>query len=203
MIPSIDGCRNRRIARCCAPSTCHSMNGSAGLVSTADDFNAFARVMLNGGRLRNERILSRPSVELMTTDQLTSEQKPGSEIFFGDNRGWGMGLSVVTRRDDLYNVPGRFGWDGGYGLVVFRPHREPHRYSADPAHDGFAASAASIRPSTIEGVGRRVRPQPNGLVRGARGWPTITSEIISQDLSVPQNPIRLVGERRYAAGAEY
>jgi CubicO group peptidase (beta-lactamase class C family) len=90
-------------------------NGSAGLVSTADDFNAFAQMMLNGGRLGSDRILSRPSVELMTTDQLTSEQKLGSEIFFGANRGWGMGLSVFTGRDDLCNVPGRFGWDGGYG----------------------------------------------------------------------------------------
>jgi CubicO group peptidase (beta-lactamase class C family) len=90
-------------------------NGSAGLVSTADDFNAFAQMMLNGGRLGSDRILSRPSVELMTTDQLTSEQKLGSEIFFGANRGWGMGLSVFTGRDDLCNVPGRFGWDDGYG----------------------------------------------------------------------------------------
>ncbi len=90
-------------------------NGSAGLVSTADDFNAFAQMMLNGGRIGSERILSRPSVELMTTDQLTSEQQLGSELFFGENRGWGMGLSVFTRRDDLYTTPGRFGWDGGYG----------------------------------------------------------------------------------------
>jgi CubicO group peptidase (beta-lactamase class C family) len=90
-------------------------NGSAGLVSTADDFNAFAQMMLNGGRIGSERILSRPSVELMTTDQITSEQKLGSELFFGDVRGWGMGLSVFTRRDDLYATPGRFGWDGGYG----------------------------------------------------------------------------------------
>jgi CubicO group peptidase (beta-lactamase class C family) len=90
-------------------------NGSAGLVSTADDFNAFAQMMLNGGRIGSERILSRPSVELMTTDQITSEQKLGSELFFGDVRGWGMGLSVFTRRDDVYTTPGRFGWDGGYG----------------------------------------------------------------------------------------
>jgi CubicO group peptidase (beta-lactamase class C family) len=90
-------------------------NGSAGLVSTADDFNAFAQMMLNGGRLGSERILSRPSVELMTTDQLTPDNKLGSELFFGDNRGWGLGLSVFTRRDNLCTAPGRFGWDGGYG----------------------------------------------------------------------------------------
>ena len=99
-------------------------NGSAGLVSTADDFNAFAQMMLNGGRLRSHRILSRPSVELMTTDQIAPEQKRGSEIFFGDNRGWGMGLSVFTRRDHLYNVPGRFGWDGGYGTSWYSDPKE-------------------------------------------------------------------------------
>ena len=99
-------------------------NGSAGLVSTADDFNAFAQMMLNGGRLGSERILSRPSVELMTTDHLTSEQKQGSELFFGDNKGWGLGLSVFTRRDNLCNVPGRFGWDGGYGTSWYSDEKE-------------------------------------------------------------------------------
>lgn len=99
-------------------------NGSAGLVSTADDFNAFAQMMLNGGRLGSERILSRPSVELMTSDHLTSEQKQGSELFFGDNRGWGLGLSVFTRRDGLSSVPGRFGWDGGYGTSWYSDRKE-------------------------------------------------------------------------------
>jgi len=99
-------------------------NASGGLVSTAEDFNAFAQMMLNGGRLGSERILSRPSVELMTTDQLSPEQKLGSELFFNDNRGWGLGLSVFTRRDHLHNVPGRFGWDGGYGTSWYSDPKE-------------------------------------------------------------------------------
>jgi CubicO group peptidase (beta-lactamase class C family) len=99
-------------------------NGSAGLVSTADDFNAFAQMMLNGGRLGGERILSRPSVELMTADHLTSAQKLGSEMFFGDVKGWGFGLSVYTGRDDLCSVPGRFGWFGGYGTSWYSDPRE-------------------------------------------------------------------------------
>ncbi len=99
-------------------------NGSAGLVSTADDFNAFAQMMLNGGRLGSERILSRPAVELMTTDQLTPEQKQGSELMLGDNLGWGLGVSVFTDRDDLCNVPGRFGWDGGYGTSWYSDPNE-------------------------------------------------------------------------------
>ena len=99
-------------------------NAGAGLVSTAEDFNAFAQMMLNGGRLGSTRILSRLSVELMTTDQIAPEQKLGSELFFNDNRGWGFGLSVFTRRDHLHNVPGRFGWDGGYGTSWYSDPKE-------------------------------------------------------------------------------
>jgi CubicO group peptidase (beta-lactamase class C family) len=53
----------------------------------------------------------------MTTDQLTPAQKAATDFAPGywDGHGWGFGVSVVTRRDDLSAVPGRFGWDGGYG----------------------------------------------------------------------------------------
>jgi CubicO group peptidase (beta-lactamase class C family) len=89
--------------------------GGSGLVSTADDYLAFCRMMLNKGRHGRERILSRPAVELMMSDQLTAEQKQGAELFFGHGASWGMGGAVVTRRTDLYTTPGRYGWDGGYG----------------------------------------------------------------------------------------
>ncbi len=90
-------------------------SGGGGLVSTADDFLAFGLMLLNKGKHGSERILSRPSVELMTTDQLTPDQKTAASAFLGDNRGWGFGMSVVTRRDDVSAMSGRFGWDGGYG----------------------------------------------------------------------------------------
>jgi CubicO group peptidase (beta-lactamase class C family) len=90
-------------------------SGSGGLVSTVDDYLAFCRMMLDKGRYGSERILSRPSVELMTMDHLTPEQKVGAEIFFGDRAGWGFGMGVVTRRTDLAEVPGAFGWTGGLG----------------------------------------------------------------------------------------
>jgi CubicO group peptidase (beta-lactamase class C family) len=90
-------------------------SAGGGLVSTVDDYLAFGQMMLNKGRLGNERILSRLSVELMTTDQLTPVQKADAAMFFGDNSGWGFGMSVVLKRDDLLANPGRFGWDGGLG----------------------------------------------------------------------------------------
>jgi CubicO group peptidase (beta-lactamase class C family) len=89
--------------------------GGSGLVSTVDDYLAFCRMLLNKGLHGRERILSRPAVELMMSDQLTSEQKQGTELFFGHGASWGMGGAVVTRRTDLSTTPGRYGWDGGYG----------------------------------------------------------------------------------------
>jgi CubicO group peptidase (beta-lactamase class C family) len=89
--------------------------GGGGLVSTVDDYLAFCEMMLNKGVYGRERILSRPSVEVMTTDHLTPEQKAANRLFFGATRGWGFGLAVTTGRDDLSSVPGRFGWDGGIG----------------------------------------------------------------------------------------
>src|SRR5262249_40469261 len=90
---------------------------ASGLVSTADDYLAFAQMMLSGGRHGSERILCRASVELMTTDQLTPQQKSISGLIDGyfDHIGWGFGLAVVTQRIDVGAPAGQFGWDGGLG----------------------------------------------------------------------------------------
>jgi CubicO group peptidase (beta-lactamase class C family) len=91
--------------------------GGGGLVSTVDDMLAFGRMMLDKGAYGGERILSRPSIELMTMDHLTPGQKAASPFFprFWETRGWGLGVSVVTARQDIADVPGRFGWDGAFG----------------------------------------------------------------------------------------
>ncbi|CAM3473038.1 class A beta-lactamase-related serine hydrolase [Brevibacillus invocatus] len=99
-------------------------SGGGGLVSTADDYLSFYQMMLNKGVFKNRRILSRPSIELMTTDHLTPEQKAAAYPFFYDNSGWGFGVAVNTRRDDLYMVTGRFGWDGGIGTSAYADPKE-------------------------------------------------------------------------------
>jgi CubicO group peptidase (beta-lactamase class C family) len=92
-------------------------DGACGLISTIDDYHAFAQMLLLQGQAGEARILSRLSVQTMITDQLTPAQKALSGLVPGefDTRGWGFGVSVVTARDDLCAVPGRYGWDGGYG----------------------------------------------------------------------------------------
>lgn len=91
--------------------------GAGGLVSTIDDMAAFGRMMLDQGACGRGRILSRPSVELMTMDHLTPEQKSLSPFFpdFWDTRGWGLGVGVTTGRRELADSPGSFGWDGAFG----------------------------------------------------------------------------------------
>ena len=94
-------------------------SGGGGLVSTLDDHFAFSQMMLRKGRHGNEQILSRASVELMTSDQLAPEHRAGSEIFFGEFRSWGLGMSVDIARREIYHTPGRFGWDGGMGTSAY------------------------------------------------------------------------------------
>ena len=50
-------------------------SAGGGLVSTIDDYFAFSRMMLNKGRLGREQILSRATVELMTSDQVPPEYR--------------------------------------------------------------------------------------------------------------------------------
>jgi CubicO group peptidase (beta-lactamase class C family) len=102
-----------------------SESAGGGLVSTIDDYYTFYRMLLNKGRHGDTEILSRTAVELMTSDQITPENRVGSELFFGDFRSWGFVMSVDIRRDDLSHNPGRFGWDGGTGTSAY----------VDPAED--------------------------------------------------------------------
>src|SRR5437660_872895 len=94
-------------------------SGGGGLVSTIDDYFAFSRMMLNKGRHGREQILSRATVELMTSDQLTPEQRAGSEIFFGTHSSWGFGMAVDIGRNEIFHTPGRFGWTGGFGTTAY------------------------------------------------------------------------------------
>jgi CubicO group peptidase (beta-lactamase class C family) len=91
--------------------------GSGGLCSTADDYLAFSQMLLNKGKYKHGRILSRASVETMTINQLTPEQQARGTWLPGgfDNHGWGFGVSVVTRRSDVAGTIGSYGWDGGFG----------------------------------------------------------------------------------------
>jgi len=94
-------------------------SGAGGLVSTVDDYLVFARVLLAGGMHEGRRLLSAESVREMTRDQLTAQQKAASAATFFPGffhaHGWGYGVAVSTAADAVSPIPGRYGWDGGFG----------------------------------------------------------------------------------------
>ncbi|MGW2278279.1 serine hydrolase domain-containing protein [Streptomyces sp. NPDC001770] len=92
-------------------------SGAGGLVSTADDWLAFARMLLAGGLAGDgRRLLSAGSVRQMLTDHLTPAQREASGLFT-EGQGWGFGGSVDVETRDPWNVRGRYGWVGGTGTA--------------------------------------------------------------------------------------
>ena len=89
------------------------------LVSTADDYLAFARMLLDGGAGPGGRVLSAASVRLMMTDHITPAQKAASPFVpgFWDHQGWGYG-GAVTTSPGAGPAPGSYGWMGGLGTGV-------------------------------------------------------------------------------------
>jgi CubicO group peptidase (beta-lactamase class C family) len=105
--------------------------GGGGLVSTADDYLKFARLMLGKGEVDGVRLLKTETMEMMTADRLTEAQKaiPFMGIPFWLGQGFGLGVSVIT--DPVKQAwmgagnAGAFGWPGAFGTW----------WQADPAAD--------------------------------------------------------------------
>ncbi len=97
-------------------STPPPMSNLAGmLVSTLDDFWTFVAMLGAGGVHAGKRLLSAPSVEAMTTDHLTEEQRDASRLFLG-GAGWGYGMAAPTARPRASSrCPGVTGGTEGRG----------------------------------------------------------------------------------------
>lgn len=91
-------------------------DGAAGLLSTADDLLAFARMLLR----RGDPVLTADQVGEMSRDHLSAEQREFGAAFLG-GRGWGLGTSVVLEGP----WAGAIGWDGGLGTsFLVHPDRD-------------------------------------------------------------------------------
>ncbi len=96
-------------------------SGGGGLHSTAEDYLQFASMLLGGGRLGDTRLLSRRTVDLMT-----SVFVPASTPGRAPGEGFGLGVRVVTdsaARNTLVSA-GTFGWSGAYNTHFFVDPRE-------------------------------------------------------------------------------
>lgn len=105
--------------------------GGGGLISTADDYLRFARMMLEGGELDGVRYLRPETLGLMRENRLTPEQRqiPFMGIPFWLGQGFGLGVSVITDPEKQAwmgaGSQGAFGWPGAFGTW----------WQADPVED--------------------------------------------------------------------
>lgn len=105
--------------------------GGGGLISTLDDYLAFARMMLNGGEQGGRRYLKPETVALMRENRLTEEQRqiPFLGLPFWSALGFGLGVSVVmdAAKQEWMGAgsKGAFGWPGAFGTW----------WQADPQED--------------------------------------------------------------------
>lgn len=104
--------------------------GGGGLISTADDYLKFARLLLNEGEVDGVRLLRPETVQNMRTNRLTASQRevPFLGLPMWAGMGFGLGLSLVDAPErNMLGVGsvGSFGWPGAYGTW----------WQADPAKD--------------------------------------------------------------------
>ena len=129
-IPATDGMRSQGLY---IDGPRISYSGGAGLLSTANDYARFLQMTLNGGELDGKRILSRKTIELMTTNHL-------GDLPFRSGQGFGLGFSIVTdlgERGTLGSV-GEYGWGGAYHST----------YWVDPQEELVVVYLTQIIPAT-------------------------------------------------------
>jgi CubicO group peptidase (beta-lactamase class C family) len=98
-------------------------SGGQGLWSTLDDYLAFARMLIGDGP-NGAQLLRRETLAMMTSNQLSPEQRTAARMFgrplFAAGHGYGMGVAVVMEPEKADPLRcrggiGTIGWPGAYG----------------------------------------------------------------------------------------
>jgi CubicO group peptidase (beta-lactamase class C family) len=86
-------------------------SGGGGLASTAYDYLRFSQMLLNQGQYNGKRLLSRKTVQLMSSDNLGSIPGPGPGVGFG----LGFAVSKAPGEAGMMGSPGEYNWGGAAG----------------------------------------------------------------------------------------
>ncbi|HWN46724.1 MAG TPA: serine hydrolase domain-containing protein [Steroidobacteraceae bacterium] len=115
-------------------------SGSAGLVSTLDDYMKFARMLLGGGKLGRARILKPETVRLMATDAMPKEVTDKSWLPSKGSVGFGIDFAVriAPPKDaqESSGAVGEFFWDGKFSTLFW----------VDPKNDIAAVLFTQMEP---------------------------------------------------------
>ncbi len=115
-------------------------SGGGGLVSTAFDYARFCQMMLDNGKVGQSRLLSRKSVELMTSDQLGK---------ISPDQGFGLGFGVSGVKGPLSELGsvGAYNW-GGFFYTGF---------SIDPKEQMIVIFMAQLHPAGSVDIEQKVQ----------------------------------------------
>lgn len=95
-------------------------SGGGGLVSNVSDYLNFSQMLLNGGTLNGNRLLSPKTIALMTMDHAASiPYARGPLVLPARGNGFGLGFSMVTdvASSGMTGSKGMYGWGGAAGTV--------------------------------------------------------------------------------------
>jgi CubicO group peptidase (beta-lactamase class C family) len=102
--------------------------GGACSFASVGDYLRFGQMLLNGGQLDGQRILSPQTVHHMTSNHLGPEIKNNVANIEPHRAGFGFGLAVAVRTGEgLSSVPGNpgeFTWNGAFGTQFFCDPKE-------------------------------------------------------------------------------
>ena len=102
------------------------MSGGGGLVSTANDYARFCLMLYNGGTLDGVRLVSRKTIEHMTSNHIPPGYKystsvatqlywPSPSMETGQGFGLGFAINSESERSPLPGSKGLYYWNGIYG----------------------------------------------------------------------------------------
>jgi CubicO group peptidase (beta-lactamase class C family) len=109
-------------------------SGGGGLVSTTYDYLRFCQMLLNQGQYGGKRLLSRKTVQLMSSDNL------GTIPGMGPGAGFGLGFAVSKAPGEagMMGSPGEYNWGGAAGT----------RFWIDPQEELIGIFMIQILPHT-------------------------------------------------------
>jgi CubicO group peptidase (beta-lactamase class C family) len=132
--------------------------GGGGLISTADDYLKFARMLLGKGEVDGVRLLKPETVEMMTANRLTEAQRaiPFLGMPFWLGQGFGLGVSMIVDAEKHAWMgaggTGAFGWPGAFGTW----------WQADPENDliviYLVQDSMPLGPEAVTAMANQERP---------------------------------------------
>jgi CubicO group peptidase (beta-lactamase class C family) len=146
-------------------------SGGGGLISSADDYLKFVRLLLGGGEVDGVRLLTRATAALLTANRLSAAQRQLPLLTSAEYwtwRGFGLGVSVVLD-GCAGDMPGAYGWPGAFGTW----------WMADPARDAalvfMSQTYAPLNFRTVEQLLAGERPAGVNAFRKL-AWSVVAKE---------------------------